>query len=199
MLAGNLLLILATSLEAAAVVSPAAPQVSDVAILSSLICRAQPAIKRKAAPAWNPALCDRVAGALAKTREPLTVLAICVNESDLRPSAVAHIGPGVLDTGLMGVRCRLRDGRCANGPAAGLTVRELLDPAINIRVGVQVLETKRARHGRHYLRHYNGGTREHGYAGRIAVLVAALGGIKVRAPGRRVEKLARQIIEAVKR
>jgi hypothetical protein len=186
------------------------------------LCVVKDAIRWREA-AWTPAECRGITDALNETLDPPRMLAVCINESDLRERVVSFVRPGVYDVGLCGVRCTLAPGsaagdgsrsagrpaglpagRCTNGPARGYTLRQLLDGPTNVRVADEVLHET---HGGN-LRHYNGGTREHGYAGRVAAVLAALGGVdafsgrrhKVGRRGEtRVEKLTRQILEAVGR
>lgn len=165
-------------------------------ITPALVCQVQNAI-RHLSPAWGLDTCERVSAALNATPSPRTTLAIAVLESDLRPRAVAKARPGVRDVGLLGVRCVLSNGRCTNGPARGHTVAELQDPVVNIRVASAIMVQKKLTHGRHWLRGYNGGTRERGYAARVGAIEAALAGEVVRVKSARVRKLVRQIVPAV--
>ena len=170
-----------------------------VRVTPALVCSVQSAIKLKSTPAWVRPRCEEVAAALNKTRDPLLTLAVAVNESDMRAAALAHVGPGVYDVGLVGVRCVLgTGGKCTNGHARGRTLSELRDPVINIWVGSAIMEEKRERHGRRWLRHYNGGTREHGYAGRIQAIMAALGGVELKVSGKRMRELVRRIARTTK-
>lgn len=166
-------------------------------VTPSLVCGVQHALKLHATPAWVRPRCEEVAAALNDTREPLVTLAVAANESDMRAAALAHVGHGVYDVGLVGVRCVLAGSRCTNGQARGRTLTELRDPVVNVQVGAAIMEEKRARHGHRWLRHYNGGTREHGYALRIQALVAALGGRLVKIKWPRTQKQCRQIVAAV--
>ena len=173
-------------------VQPAEP------VTPSLVCQVQHALKLKATPSWDAPRCEAVSAAMNDTLEPLVTLAVAANESDMRAGALAHVSHGVYDVGLVGVRCVLSyGGRCTNGPALGHTLTELRDPVVNIQVGAAIMEEKRARHGHRWLRHYNGGTREHGYALRIHALVAALGGRLVKTKWPRTQKQCRQIVAAV--
>jgi hypothetical protein len=165
-------------------------------VSADLVCRVQNAIRWRS-PAWAPSECATVAEELNATPEPRTSLAVAINESDLRPRAVAHARPGVYDVGLMGVRCVIERGRCSNGPARGLSIEQLKNPETNIRVAAQIMATKRAHFGGDWLRAYNGGTAEHGYAGRIAALVAALGGVVVETKSARIRRLVERIVAAV--
>jgi len=187
------------------------------------VYRVQHAIRWRSA-AWSADKCEMLSEAFNGTRDPQLTAAICINESDWREDVVSFVRPGVYDVGLCGVRCVLYPGgsatargygprsagrpadlpagRCQNGPARGYTLRQLLDGPTNIRVADQILhETHRGS-----LRRYNGGTREHGYAGRVGAVLAALGGVDVFAKRRyksghhretRGEKLTRQILEAL--
>ena len=167
-------------------------------VTPSLVCQVQHALKLHVTPAWARPRCEEVAAALNETREPLVTLAVAANESDMRAAALARVVHGVYDVGLVGVRCVLGPGsRCTNGPARGRTLTELRDPVVNIQVGSAIMEEKRARHGHRWLRHYNGGTREHGYALRIQALVAALGGRFVKTKWARTQKQCRQIVATV--
>ena len=163
------------------------------AISSSLLCAVQSGIRFRE-PAWTPARCEAVAGALNKTAQPVTMLAVCIDESDLRPGVTSETKGNVVDVGLCGVRCVLgKHDRCTNGPARGLTVEQLKEPTRNIEVAARILANKPS------LRAYNGGTREHGYAARISAIVAALGGIQVRVKSKRMTKLTADIVRAVNR
>jgi hypothetical protein len=139
------------------------------------ICAVKDAI-RWHAPAFSERTCERLAAAFNAMPDPVLMAAICLNESDLRPTAINVVRADVYDTGLCGVRCVIEDGRCTNWPVAGMTLAELLEPVRNIEAAAKVLERKRAKSPKHYLRHYNGGTQERGYAARIGVLAAAIGG-----------------------
>ena len=183
---------------AACLSSPCVPaRASEPEVSPALVCAVQAAIRWREA-AWAPEQCARVAGAISTMRDPVTVLAIAVNESDLRPTAIAKAGPDVYDVGLLGVRCRVREGKCSEGPTRGYTVAQLMDPMTNIAVAGVVIALKRANGGRHWLRHYNGGTREHGYAASIEAIRAALGGVLLPGGTARIRKLTRQIVAAVK-
>ena len=61
------------------------------------------------------------------------------------------------DAGLMGIRCVFgADHRCTNGPARGMTLADLRDPVVSIRVAEQIMRGKRAKLGRRALDGYNG-------------------------------------------
>ena len=176
----------------------AAEAARPLPVTPALVCATQHALKLHATPTWARPRCEEVAAALNDTREPLVTLAVAANESDMRAAALAHVSRGVYDVGLVGVRCVLGPGsRCTNGQARGRTLTELRDPVVNVQVGAAIMEEKRARHGHHWLRHYNGGTREHGYALRIQALVAALGGRFVKTKWARTQKQCRQIVATV--
>jgi hypothetical protein len=201
--------------------SPAGAQ--PVRVDASQLCAVKDAIRWREV-AWSTAECRRVAEALNETRDPLRMAAVCINESDLRERVVSFARPGVYDVGLCGVRCVLHPGgsatargdgprsavssadlpagRCSNGPARGYTLRQLLDGPTNVRVADEILHVK---HGGN-LRRYNGGTREHGYAGRVGAVPAALGGVDVFAKRRHkkgprrepyVSELPRRIVGAL--
>jgi hypothetical protein len=186
------------------------------AVSPEVVCAVQHAVRWREAP-WTPRECARVAAALDATPTPRLLAAVVSNESDWRPRAVLRVRPGVYDVGLAGVRCVLpgagagesRDptastlttslqhprGRCTNGPARGLTVRQLQDPATNIRVAAQVLAEKGGDLGS-----YNGATtrgKRERYSRKVAALVAALGGVKVPVKGRRLRGMVRKITAAV--
>jgi hypothetical protein len=191
-------------------------------VSSSQVCAIQHKIRWRSA-GWSDVECQRLARAFNATRVPRLMEAVCINESDLRSDAVSFVRPGVYDVGLCGVRCvlatgntisttqglrpgvgvaNLPGGRCVNGPARGHTLRQLLDGATNVRLADQILHSA---HGGS-LRGYGGDTRGRGYAARVGVVLAALGGVDVfakrrRGEGRRgetrLEKLVRQVVEAV--
>ena len=170
------------------------------------LCDIQHAIRWRNA-AWSDAYCGRVAGALNRSRDPLLLEAVCINESDLREDVVTVVRPGIYDVGLCGVRCVLdsgegRGGRCRNGPASGHTLRQLLDGPTNVRLADEILHET---HGGS-LREFNGGTRDHGSEGRVGAVREALGGQDVFEGARggsvretRMRKLTRQILGVVRR
>ena len=167
-------------------------------VTPALVCATQHALKLHATPTWARPRCEEVAAALNDTREPLVTLAVAANESDMRAAALAHVSRGVYDVGLVGVRCVLGPGRrCTNGQARGRTLTELRDPVVNVQVGAAIMEEKRARHGHRWLRHYNGGTREHGYAERIGALAAAFVGTFRWTKWARTREQCRRIVTAV--
>lgn len=195
----------------------AAPSPSVDAINGGFVCRVQHAIQHRN-PAWTADMCAKVAEAVNATFDPRLVLAVAVNESDLREFALRRARRGVYDTGLMGVRCRLTPGsdrstradwrsvsgqaallasRCSNWPVRGRSVRELLDPVVSIQAGEQLLKRKRQRDPRHWLRHYNGGTVEHGYADRVAATKSALRGRRFLVDSEAVNKRTSQIVKAL--
>jgi hypothetical protein len=161
-------------------------------VSAPVLCEVQHAIRWRA-PAWSPTKCQQVAAAFNATATPLDLLGICVNESDLRETAIAWDGPDVADIGLCGVRCRLgANRRCTNGAAAGLTIRQLQRAATNIAVASAILASK-ASVGRY---HSSTPAIAAAYEARVSVLVGALGGVPVdskRIKGRRLRKLVEQI------
>ena len=186
------LALLATT-PARAQTAPAGPP-RDVS--AAQVCQVQSAIRWQER-AWDVATCERVATALNATPDPVTMLAVCINESDLRPTAIDVVRPDVYDAGLCGVRCHVVGGKCADGPARGMALQQLFEPATNVAIAANVMAEKRAKLGRHYLRGYNGGTREHGYAERIGAIAAALGGVRVATKCKRVRRLVELIVAAV--
>ncbi len=156
-------------------------------ISPALLCRVQSAIRHKS-PAWPAEKCERVAAALNVTTAPRTLLAIAINESDLRERAIAWHGPRVADIGLLGIRCLVGyDGRCTNGPARGYTVAELQSVEQNIAVA-NVLLTNLAGDVQGWNR------RSRGYAKRIRALVAALDGRRVEVRSARTREQVRRIL-----
>jgi hypothetical protein len=201
---------------ALAILLLASPSPSVKAVSGELVCRAQHAIRHRN-PAWTADTCARVAEAVNATFDPYLVLAVGVNESDLREFALRKARRGVYDTGLLGIRCRLAPGtdfstrafrarsvdnpplasRCMNWPVRGRRLEELLDPVVSIQAGEQLLKRKRQRDPRHWLRHYNGGTVEHGYAARVSATKAALHGRRRLVESATVNKRTWQIVKAV--
>ena len=169
---------------------------SDPGITPQKVCAIQNAIRFGQA-AWTEEQCQEVAAAFAATKDPVQSVAIAINESDLRPVVMANPKPGVFDVGLMGVRCVVVRGRCVNGHAKGYTLAQLQNPVINISVASKVLEGKRSELGQDFLRGYNGGSTEHGYAAKIAVLAAAIDGRQLKAKGKRIRELVGKIVRAV--
>jgi hypothetical protein len=172
-------------------------------ITPELICLVKDAIRWRD-PTWRTSTCTTVAKAISSASEPTVTLAIAILESDLREketsAVVRYAGARAVDVGLMGVRCILQGAgnRCTSGPARGLTVHELQDPATNIAIGSAILDEKRRIYGSGYLSAYNGDRDgSNGYAGNVAAIVAALGGVRIEAKGKRVRKLVEQIASAV--
>jgi len=186
-----------TSAILAIVILSALPTRAET-VTPALVCQVQNAIRFRES-AWPVATCERVATALNSTPRPRTTLAVAIIESDLRPLVVATTRPGVHDVGLMGVRCVAlpSGGACLFGPARGYAVEELKDLEINVRVAAAIMAQKKAAYGKHWMRAYNGGTREHGYARNIAAIEKALDGKQVRVKNPRVRKMVRQIAESV--
>ena len=189
----------------------------DAASVSpEVVCAVQRAVRWRE-PAWSPRECARVASALDATPTPRLLAAVVSNESDWRQRAILRVRPGVYDVGLAGVRCvlpgagagengsptasptttrtQLPRGRCTNGPARGFTIRQLQDPATNVRVAAEVLAGKGGDLGS-----YNGATtrkKRVRYAGKVSALVSALGGVEVPVRGRRLRELVRKVVSAV--
>ena len=178
--------------------TPRCSWAGTVRVTPDLVCQTQHAIRWRE-HAWTQQQCQTRAAEFAVSGqrwgvEPTTLLAIAIVESDLRPSAVRQDGLA-WDVGLMGVRCvsseraPARGARCLAGPARGRSIQDLLVPAISIDLGAKILST--VHHGS--LTAYNGGRREHGYTENVAGILAALGGIEVRAKSARIRKLIAQI------
>jgi hypothetical protein len=182
----------------------------SIVITSELVCTVQHAIRWRAA-AWQPWMCVRVsdavnAAAKATDLRSDTLLAIAINESDLRPWA-AHwhrawtflpgdqyyanaVGPGAVgDLGLMGTRCKLGpDMLCSNGLLKGWKYPAAMQIENNIMLGARILASAGKRG-------YNAGV---GYWDRIDVIRAALGGEVRKTKSVRVRELIRQITEALR-
>jgi hypothetical protein len=177
----------------------------EVAVTPALVATVQNAVRWRA-PAWDRQTVKAVTAAVNDTREPATILAMAVLESDMRPLAVAKRrrpsdGAAVVDVGLCGVACVLGPGgRCTNQPVRGLTVDELKDPRRNVLAAARVLQRKRAVLGRRALAGYNddpdGSNR---YSASVRAIVAAFAGVVevARVRKRRVRELARLIAAAV--
>jgi hypothetical protein len=183
---------------------PANTAPSSVAITSELVCEVQHAIRYRQVP-WAPWECLRVADAVNAAAKVTgqrtdTLLAIAINESDLRPHvAVWHdlrgghrAEPGASgDLGLMGTRCKLGpDMHCSNGKLRGMKYPQAMVIETNIMLGARILAAKPTLHD------YNGSEE---YAPRIRAIRSALAGIEVDSPSRRVRKLISQITSAVRR
>lgn len=187
------------------------------------VCHVQHALRpHRLMPA---AECQEIADAANATFAPRLIIAVAIIESDFRADALKRRARGTYDTGLMGIRCKLARGAdrtthamwktdagraavldlpCANWPLEGMTLRELLKPTASIRAAEQILKQKKRRSRRHYLRLYNGGLREHGYADRVrAVEIATFEGRRIVLPVRswkdeRANKLTLKIVKAAK-
>ena len=114
------------------------------------------------------------------------------------PSVASQVAPELARAARIDGVTPTPRGRCTNGPARGLTPKQLLDPDASIRTAARVL----AMHGGR-LHRYNGSQEKNGYGSRIAALVAAFGG-ELRIPrgvsGKqwaRVRELCRRIVEAI--
>jgi hypothetical protein len=168
-------------------------------VTPSLVCAVQHAIRWRD-PAWTEQQCQARAREFTASGQrwgfaPAQLLAMAIDESDLRTTATRN-DRGGLDCGLIAIRCKLgTDGRCTNKPVRGMTIPQLMRPATNIDMGARILAT--LHHGN--LAAYNGGpnAREHGYPEKVGAIMAALGGVEVRVSGKRMRKLVRQIVAAV--
>ena len=197
------LLLLALALWLAVVVlllAGYAQAAESTQVTPALVCAVQHAIRWKDDP-WSDAICEKHAWAFATSGQrwgfdPLQLLAMDIIESDMRPN-VQREDRSALDVGEMAVRCKLGpDGKCTNKPVKGLTPAQLMDPVTNIDMGARIL---RELHGGSTLG-YNGGpnAREHGYSGKVAAIMAALGGVKVLVKGATMRKRVEQIARAVR-
>jgi hypothetical protein len=164
---------------------------ADLPVSADLVCVVQDAIRWRTSK-MPRATCVKLADAFNAKVTPRLLLAMAINESDLRPHVLARVSEHVSDRGLGGIRCAEVDGVCANGPARGYTPTQLLNPVINIDLMDSVLRSKG-----YNLRLYNGGTKERGYRARIEALMRALDGEVVPVPSKRIQKLIRQITAAV--
>lgn len=169
---------------------------------------------------WDGDKCAAIATAMNTADDPVELLAMSVVESDVRPDSWARSSETVFDIGLLGIRCvlskgvrgvlapgpalptqsrKLPSGRCTNGPARGLTLRQLQDPVVNVRVAIALIARKKHHFGDDWRRAYNGGTTENGYAGRVRVVRAAILGIERRTNDKRARGLARKILKEVRK
>jgi soluble lytic murein transglycosylase-like protein len=181
-------------------VQPAEP------VTPSLVCTVQHAILWRD-PAWTEQQCEARAREFTASGQrwgfaPAQLLAMSIVESDLRADALHDNGNGdrpAVDVGLMAVRCLLSPDvshdKCRNRPVRGMSIPQLMRPAVNIDMGARILAT--LHHGS--LAGYNGGpnAKEHGYPEKVGAIMAALGGLEVRVSGKRTRKLVRQIVAAV--
>lgn len=101
-------------------------------------------------PAWKPETCIRVArGVLASARrhdiDPMLILGIMINESDMNDKAIRITSPSggrlAKDSGLMAVRCIVdpKKNVCLNGNVRGMPWKDLMDPVANIEAGAREL------------------------------------------------------------
>lgn len=181
-------------LECSAEAQPARVEAGQVCAVNRAVSHRKP---------LRPETCATIASALNDTPEPVRMLAMAVNESGTRPEAIrVHLRPDGLvayDTGILQTRCLVdpsrKDTVCLNGPAKGITVKRLLDPATNIRTAWAVYEM----HGRDPGR-YNGsrGNRARRYRARVEAIEAALMGRAWAAREKRTRELCRKITEALK-
>ncbi|HJX54768.1 MAG TPA: transglycosylase SLT domain-containing protein [Polyangia bacterium] len=174
-----------------------------VQVTPALVCAAQHAIRWRDA-AWTVPQCDArtwdfKAAGLRWGVDPAQLLAMAIAESDLRVEAIRDNGNGdrpAVDVGLMAVRCILSPDvshdKCRNKPVRGLDIPHLMRPSTNIDMGARILATLH----RGSLRSYNGGTREHGYAGKISAIMSALGGVEMRVEGKRLRELVKRLARA---
>lgn len=164
----------------------------NVQVSGPLVCTVEHAIRWKTAP-MSTATCAKIADALNATKTPDLLLAVAINESDLRPHVVAHVSDTVDDRGLMGIRCRREVSGNCGGLAHGYTPAQLLNPVISIHLADMILRKKG-----YNLQHYNGGLKDHGYATRIEVLLAALSGVILPTKSRVTRQRAARIVAALK-
>lgn len=199
---------------------------SQIQVNAELICGIKHAIKGSKEPDWKPETCGKIEVELTRAQSKgipsALVLAAQINESDLRENVASPIHTRVewhggrqhthlvQDHGLMGVRCiREASGRaCINGPAKGYTPLQLHDPVINTRIGLEIILEKKATWGNDWPKHYNGGTKEHGYGDRLNAIMAAIAGLQFKPASSqkskwisstRMVKLTGQILAAVYR
>ena len=171
-------------------------------VTPALVCAVQHAIRWRDEP-WSERLCESQAQSFTTSGErwgfdPLQLFAMAIIESDLR-LMVIRFDRGGMDIGEMAVRCKVSQDvmrtRCMNKPVKGLTPAQVMQPWRNIEKGAEILATLHAGS----LTGYNGGpnAREHGYSGKVAAIMAALGGVKVLVKGatrrKRVEQIARAV------
>jgi hypothetical protein len=131
----------------------AAGQASDDAVpgdscLAKTICAVKNKIRWQT-PAWTPAQCQRIAGAVATSSKrhdlsPTLLLAIMINESDMNEKASrVYLRDNKVyakDGGLMAIRCVVdKKDRCVNGNVRGMRWKDLMDPLTNIEVGAREL------------------------------------------------------------
>lgn len=167
---------------------PARAAESDVT--PALVCSVQSAIRHKS-PAWPAEKCARVAAALNVTSAPRTILAIAINESDLRERATAWHGETVVDAGLVGLRCLLDHGRCTNGVVKGYRVADLQSAETSIRLANVLLVSLGGD-----VQGWNRASK--GYSARVRAIESALDGRRVSTKSRRVNDLVGKILAASK-
>jgi len=194
---------------------------ASLPVSAELVCLVRDEVAarwHRSARSWPESRCRAVAREMSLDREPRVLLAVSVLESDEGGMPIRWVRRGgadcriedcgkkktrpgdVADVGLCGVRCRLgSDLRCDAGPARGMTVDGLLDPAANVRVARKLLSLKRRAHGAHYLARYHGSRSDRDpYVAYVRVLVAAFEGREVRARKKRVRVHARNIARRVR-
>jgi hypothetical protein len=115
--------------------------------LATTVCRLKDKVRWRTA-AWTPAFCGKIADAILSAAdryqvEPMLILAVMLNESDLDEKAAnVTLRDGRVyakDTGLMGIRCVLDGGRCKNGNVRGMAWKSVADPVTNIHLGAREL------------------------------------------------------------
>jgi hypothetical protein len=115
--------------------------------LANTICSLKDKVRWRTA-AWTPEFCHRIAqGVLESAKRndisPSLLLAVMVNESDLdEHAAQITLKNGSIyakDSGLMGIRCVLKQGWCTNGYVRGLAWKKVMDPLTNIELGAREL------------------------------------------------------------
>ena len=169
------------------------------AVTAELLCSVQNSIRWREA-AWTTVECQARARDFADAGRrgfpPAQLLAIAINESDLRVKVVRP-DRGALDLGLMAVRCRLgTDGRCTNKPVRGMMPAQVMRPATNIEKGAEILATLHGGNLASYNSGHPGGAR---YPTKVAAIISALGGVEVRVCGVRFRMLVRKIVAAVQK
>jgi len=175
-------------------VAPTGPDVT-----AELLCSVQNSIRWREA-AWTTVECQARARDFADAGRwgfpPAQLLAIAINESDLRVKVVRP-DRGALDLGLMAVRCRLgTDGRCTNKPVRGMMPAQVMRPATNIEKGAEILATL---HGGNLASYNSGHKGDLRYPTKVSAILSALGGVEVRVCGVRFRMLVRKIVAAVQK
>jgi hypothetical protein len=146
----------AASVDPAILVESAAPDVSTPEqeratppepCLASTICSLKDKVRYRTA-GWSQDFCHRIAqGVLDSAKRndisPSMLLAVMINESDMdERAAPVTMKNGTIyakDSGLMGIRCVLKQGRCTNGYVKGMAWKKVMDPFTNIELGAREL------------------------------------------------------------